>query len=160
MRSKRSTPEEIMDQLANGGVQVIQPYPLKKPINKPSVLVVDDEPAIRRFLVNWINGWGYQVSAVAGATEALESMLRAPADVVLCDIRMPGHDGMWLANTIRKRWPRSVSIITTGVMDVDVVMECQRLGAVDYVTKPFGRELLLQALARATTMLQRASRRP
>lgn len=148
-----------MDQLANGGVQVVQTSHASRQPSKSSVLVVDDEPMIRRFLVNWIKGWGFPVSAAGSAAAALEAMLGAPADIVLCDIRMPGHDGLWLAETIRRRWPHSVTIITTGVMDVDVVMRCQRLGAVDYVTKPFGRELLLQALARATTTLERSSQR-
>jgi DNA-binding NtrC family response regulator len=85
------------------------------------------------------------------AREALEAMLVAPADIVLCDIKMPGHDGLWLVEKIRQRWPRSVTIMTTAVMDVDAVVQSQRSGAVDYVTKPFGRKLLLQALARATT---------
>ena len=66
---------------------------------------------------------------------------------------MPGHDGFWLMAHVRAKWPRTMTIMATGNDDLDVVMKSQRAGAVDYVTKPFGRELLRQALARANAAL-------
>lgn len=120
----------------------------------PSVLVVDNEPMIRRVLVNWLKGWGFPVSEAGNASDAVKSMLVAPSDIVLCDIKMPGHDGLWLMDKIRQEWPRSVVVMTTAVTDTEAVVQSRRLGAIDYVVKPFGRELLLQALARATTKLQ------
>ena len=58
------------------------------------VLAVDDEAAARYFLTRCLEEWGYAVKAVATAAEALETMVASPASAVLCDIRMPGHDGL------------------------------------------------------------------
>ncbi len=115
------------------------------------VLVVDDEPSIRRLLTRWLESWGYGVRQAGTAIEALELMMADPASIVLCDIKMPGHDGLWLVERIRGRWPSTAIIMATCVDDMQIVMESQRKGAVDYVAKPFGRELLLQALQRAET---------
>lgn len=80
-------------------------------------------------------------------------MLAAPADILLTDIKMADLDGLWLAERVRAKWPQTPIIMTTGVMDVETVARAQRLGAVDYVTKPFGKELMRQALERAEQRL-------
>lgn len=118
-----------------------------------TVLVVDDERAHREFLSRWLTSWGYEVSTAADARSALESMLAAPADILLTDIKMADLDGLWLAERVRAKWPQTPIIMTTGVMDVETVARAQRLGAVDYVTKPFGKELMRQALERAEQRL-------
>ncbi len=115
------------------------------------VLVVDDEPRIRELLQRWLEGWGYIVTLASSATDALEVMLAAPASILVCDIRMAGHDGFWLIERVRAKWPETAVIMASGVDDLDVVTKARRVGAVDYVTKPFGRELLWQALSRAET---------
>ena len=108
------------------------------------VLVVDDEAPICRLLTRWLESWGYAVMA-------------EPASIMLCDIRMPGHDGLWLLERVRTRWPQTAIIMATGVDDIETVAKSQREGVVDYVTKPFGRELLLQALRRAEAALERST---
>jgi len=113
-------------------------------------LVVDDEPPVREFLTRWLQDWGYAVKQAASASEALEVMLVEPASIMLCDIRMPGHDGLWLAEQVRARWPQTAVIMATAVTDMPTVLKSRHLGAVDYVTKPFGREMLRQAIRRAT----------
>jgi DNA-binding NtrC family response regulator len=117
------------------------------------VLVVDDEAPICRLLSRWLQGWGYTTKEAGTAAEALEVMMAEPASIMLCDIRMPGHDGMWLLERVRARWPKTAVIMATGVDDMQTVAKSQRQGVVDYVTKPFGRELLLQALRRAEAAL-------
>ena len=118
-----------------------------------TVLVVDDEPRVRELLRRWLEPWGYDVTEAGTASEALDVMLTEPASIVLLDIRMPGYDGFWLMERVRAKWPRTVIIMATGNDDLAVVMKSQRAGAVDYVTKPFGRELLRQALHRANAAL-------
>ena len=118
------------------------------------VLVVDDEPAICRLLTRWLESWGYAVKEAQTATDALEVMMAEPASIMLCDIRMPGHDGLWLVERVRARWPKTAIIMATAVDDMQTVTKSQQEGVVDYVTKPFGREPLLQALRRAEATLE------
>ena len=66
-----------------------------------AVLVVDDEPVVRNFLQRCLEGWGYSVTQGGSAAEALEWLRARPASVVLCDIKMPDHDGLWLAEQLR-----------------------------------------------------------
>lgn len=113
------------------------------------VLVVDDEEAIRSLLLRWLADWGYAAKPAASAEEAIDLMTAEPAAVVLCDVMMPVHDGIWLAEQLRHRWPDTAVIMASSAQDMETVMRMRRQGAIDYVTKPFGREMLKQALGRA-----------
>ncbi len=117
------------------------------------VLVVDDEEAIRRLLTRWLTGWGYEAKEAANADDALEIMAAEPAEIILCDVMMPVHDGIWLTEQVRGRWPQTAVIMASSAQDMETVMRMRKQGAVDYVTKPFGREMLRQALQRAITRL-------
>jgi DNA-binding NtrC family response regulator len=120
------------------------------------VLVVDDEEAIRRLLTRWLEAWGYQAKQAANADEALEILALEPAEIMLCDVMMPVHDGIWLAEQVRSRWPQTAVIMASSAQDMETVMRMRKQGAVDYVTKPFGREMLRQALQRASERIQRS----
>ena len=122
----------------------------------PYVLVVDDEEAIRRLLARWLSGWGYEVREAANADDAIEIMATEPAEIMLCDVMMPVHDGVWLAEQVRGRWPQTAVIMASSAQDMETVMRMRKQGAVDYVTKPFGREMLRQALQRASQRIQRS----
>ena len=113
------------------------------------VLVVDDEDVVRDFLKRCLESSGYRVKQAANADEALAFMTATPAAAVLCDIKMPGHDGLWLAERLRARWPRAAIIMATAVEDHDTVRQSSALGAVDYLTKPIAAEHLLQVVGRA-----------
>jgi cyclic di-GMP phosphodiesterase len=117
------------------------------------VLVVDDEESIRRLLTRWLTGWGYDSKEASNANEAIEQMTAEPAAIILCDVMMPVHDGVWLAEQVRERWPQTAVIMASGAQDMETVMRMRKQGAVDYVTKPFGREMLRQALQRANDKL-------
>jgi CheY-like chemotaxis protein len=119
----------------------------------PVVLVVDDEPAVRELLRRWIEGWGYVVKLAGSATEALDVLLTAPASILICDIRMSGHDGLWLTERVHATWPNIAVIMVSGMSDEEMMTKARRNGAVEYVTKPFGREVLWHALTRAETTL-------
>ena len=132
-----------------------------RPINPPPtatattgagyVLVVDDEELVRTFLTRCLESGGYTVKQAATAIEALELMAIEPASVVLCDVRMPEHDGLWLAERLRARWPSTRVVMATGVDDLETIRQCRDLGAVDYVTKPILPEQLLKVVRRAAT---------
>jgi CheY-like chemotaxis protein len=116
----------------------------------PYVLVVDDEESIRTLLTRWLTGWGYQSKEASNANEALERMNAEPAAIILCDVMMPVHDGIWLAEQVRLRWPQTAVIMASSAQDMETVTRMRKQGAVDYVTKPFGREMLRQAMLRAS----------
>jgi CheY-like chemotaxis protein len=114
------------------------------------VLIVEDERAVAELLQRWLKQWNYSVNVAPSATHALKTMLAQPAEIILCDIRMPGHhDGLWLAERVRVKWPQTKIIMASGVAEPDVVQKAQELGAVDFVSKPFDQGLLRKALERA-----------
>ena len=115
------------------------------------VIVVDDDEGIRRLLHRWLSDWGYDTRTAASADDALEEMTTSPASIVFCDVMMPVHDGIWLVGQLRERWPETTVIMATGVQDMETVVRMRRQGAVAYVSKPFGRESLHQALQCAAT---------
>ena len=122
--------------------------PLSAAPASASVLVVDDETGVRELMARWLASGGYDVRTASNADEALQRVRdRAPA-VALCDIRMPGHDGLWLAHQIRHDSPETAVIMATGVQDVGSAVTSLRQGVIDYLTKPFGRDRLRESVVR------------
>ena len=122
--------------------------------DRSKVLIVDDEPPIRAILARWLTKWGYSVKDVGSAVGALEAMAAEPMDIVVCDIGMPEHDGLWLAEQIHARWPEAAIIMGTGRDDSPTVLTSRKLGAAAYVTKPFDPHLLRQAVDHASGRLK------
>ena len=112
-----------------------------------SVLVVDDEAAMRNLMMRWVEMSGHHAATAASADEALDVLAEESPAVALCDVRMPGHDGVWLAERIRRDFPDTAVIMATGVRDADARLG-KHIGAVDYLLKPFGRDRLRSALKR------------
>ncbi len=113
-----------------------------------SVLVVDDETGVRDLLTRWLAAGGYDVHTASNATEALRHVTGDPPAVAVCDIRMPGHDGLWLAQQIRQTAPETAVIMATGVQDAASAVTSVQRGAIDYLTKPFGRDRLRESVSR------------
>jgi len=113
-----------------------------------SVLVVDDDAAVRSVMAQWALRLGHEAREAASADEALAQMEREAAGVAVCDVSMPGHDGVWLATRLRERYPATSVIMATGNGDADVALRALRSGAVDFLSKPFSSEQFRQALAR------------
>ncbi len=112
------------------------------------VLIVDDENGVRELMSRWLVADGYAVTTAANAEEALGRLEAAPSAVALCDIRMPGRDGLWLAERIRQRYPETAVIMATGVQEAGPAVLTLRQGVIDYLTKPFGRARLEEAVTR------------
>lgn len=117
------------------------------------ILVVDDEATIRDILARRLSQWGHEVVTAHNSEAAVEEMTRAPAQIVFSDVIMPEYDGVWLARQIRERWPETVIVAVSGAQEIDTIVKMRKYGAVDYVVKPIGREMLHQALERALTRL-------
>ena len=114
-----------------------------------SVLVVDDERPMRELIARWLSAGGYEVRTAEGADEALDDVRRSAPAVALCDIRMPGRDGLWLAHQIRRDAPDTAVVMASGVQDTTSVVVSFRDGVIDYLTKPFGRDRLQESMLRA-----------
>ena len=117
------------------------------------ILVVDDEISIRDILSRRLTQWGHDVVTANGAEAALTEMAAAPAQIVFSDVIMPLLDGVWLAKEIRERWPATVVVAVSGAQEMETVVKMRKHGAVDFVAKPIGREMLHQALERALARL-------
>lgn len=118
------------------------------------VLIVDDEAPVRAVLSRWLTRWGYgHIREVGSALEALDAMNADPADILLCDVNMPEHDGLWLVEQVQVCWPQTAIVMSTGLNDPTTIRTSRLRGAVAYVTKPFDPHLLEQALERATGQL-------
>jgi len=114
------------------------------------VLIVDDEAPIRRLLQNWVEAEGATTLQARTSEEALEAFSASvtPA-VALCDIRLPGKDGLWLAEQLRVEHPETAVVMTTGVNEFDSAVNSMQAGVIDYLVKPFTRERFTEALQRA-----------
>ena len=117
------------------------------------ILVVDDEAPIRDILSRRLTQWGHEVVTVHGAEAAIEEMSKSAVQIVFSDVIMPLYDGVWLAKEIRERWPGTVIVAVSGAQEMETVVKMRQYGAIDYVTKPIGREMLHQALDRALARL-------
>jgi response regulator RpfG family c-di-GMP phosphodiesterase len=103
----------------------------------PRVLVVDDDYRVREILARVLKAQGYQVSE-AGDTDSALAMLASNGEVplVLSDLHMPGRDGMELLRELRGRYPDTAVVMLTGDGEVATAVECLKIGARDYLSKP------------------------
>ena len=118
-----------------------------------SILVVDDEPQIRRVLRSTLSTHGYEIVEAKTGEEALEWMRKEPPDLVLLDMNMPGMGGVEACREIRRASDAPIIMLTVRSAERDKVAALDA-GADDYVVKPFGIEELL---ARIRTALRRYS---
>lgn len=113
----------------------------------PHILVVDDDPAIRALLLEYLAANELRVTAVASGREMTTLLDQEPVDLVVLDLKLPGEDGLLLARALRERGNLPIVLLTGRAEEADRVMGLE-LGADDYVTKPFSpRELLARLRA-------------
>jgi two-component system response regulator AtoC len=113
------------------------------------VLVVDDEENIRLFLHTLLEKKGYSVRTAASAERALELATEAVPDFLLCDVKLPGMSGIDLCRDLRARLPQVTVIMMSAYGSVELALEAVRVGAYDYIGKPFKQDEVLFALAKA-----------
>ncbi len=117
---------------------------------KPVILVVDDEPLQREIMKTILEGEGYQVQTAGSGVEALALMKKAPADLVLTDLKMTGMDGIELLAAIPRGAVPPPVIIITAHGTIDSAVEAVRSGAFDYLTKPVDKTRILLAVRKAS----------
>lgn len=111
------------------------------------ILVVDDEAPVREVLIEYFTTEGYAVESAGSGAEALTAVRGGRADLVLLDVRMPGLDGVQVLRKIRELNEDVPVIMVTANEDVGLAKETLRLGAFDYVAKPFDFDYLDRAVA-------------
>jgi len=114
------------------------------------VLVVDDDPDVRELLVEHLRGMGFRVAAAADGRAAISAVERSPGhfSLILTDLQLPGADGLAVLRAAKQLNPGVHVVIITGYASLDSAIEAVRVGAYDYLTKPFSLGQLDVVLAR------------
>jgi CheY-like chemotaxis protein len=110
------------------------------------ILVVDDDAVFREELSELLQDDGHTVTAVPSVPKALESLEDDEVDVVLTDLKMPRQGGLELLREVRNRWPRTLVVMVTGHASIETALDAMKLGAFDYLRKPFRMEQVRQTL--------------
>jgi DNA-binding NtrC family response regulator len=101
-----------------------------------TILVADDETVARQSIAEVLREEGYQVYEAADGNAALTLLQEIDVDVILCDLRMPGADGIAVLKTVRDAYPQTLVMLMTAYGSVETVVEALRLGTQDYLLKP------------------------
>ncbi|HET7824915.1 MAG TPA: sigma-54 dependent transcriptional regulator, partial [Anaeromyxobacter sp.] len=116
---------------------------------KPTLLVVDDEPNIRRALRMVLEPEGYAVLEAESAEKALDVLGAEPVDMGIFDIRLPGMDGLALLSKARELWRDLPVLMVSGHADAADIVDAMRRGATDFIPKPVDRERVLVSVKNA-----------
>jgi two-component system response regulator AtoC len=113
------------------------------------VLVIDDEENLRHYLQLVLGEAGYQVETASDGAEALEKMQHHTWDIVLCDIRMPKMDGMAFLKEAKAKGLEGTIIMMSAYGTVDTAVKAMKIGAYDYVSKPFNADEIILTIKKA-----------
>ena len=119
------------------------------------ILVVDDEIEICDFLRNYFSDKGYEVASATAGEEAIRQFRQMHPDLVLLDIRMPKLSGLEVLYQLRKEENPPKVLMITAVEDPQVIEEAKRLGAEDYIIKPFVLDYLDNVVLRKISTILR-----
>jgi two-component system OmpR family response regulator len=133
--------------IRTAGITIMSETPQPASRSLKHILVVDDDPALREMLLEYLGENDLRVTAVASGAQMTEVFDREDIDLVVLDLRLHGEDGLTLARQLRERASVPIVLLTGKAEEADRVMGLE-LGADDYVTKPFSpRELLARIRA-------------
>lgn len=118
---------------------------------KNRILVVDDEDALRTVLSSELEGEGYHVRSAADGQEAINILGNQEFDLILLDIKMPNVDGFEVLKFVKDRQPKTKVVMLTGFADLKNAIESKKLGAEDFVSKPYDLVDLLTTVERVLT---------
>src|SRR5271157_1555531 len=101
------------------------------------ILVVDDEPDFSRLFASVLTEMGYEVSTASGGRQGLLKIRENPPDILFLDVKMPQVDGLECLRRIRKTKRKFVIVVMTAYGDIESARKAMRLGADEYISKPF-----------------------
>ena len=112
------------------------------------ILVVDDEEDVRIFLKDFLDERELEVRTASNGMEALHVLETFSADIVLLDIMMPVMDGFECLKQIKKKYPQTTVVMITAMKEENRIEQAQRLGAHNYILKPFSLNYLESELSK------------
>lgn len=113
-----------------------------------TILVVDDDSGVRQLIRRVLEDLGHVVHDAASAAAALDILKTTAVDLALCDVLMPGQDGIWLTDQILSRYPGTRVALATGLLEMDPAVTL-RPGVAGYLVKPFKRAAIVALLKSA-----------
>jgi len=114
------------------------------------ILVVDDDVIVIKSCRRILEAEGFEVTTVPSADEALEKIKIYDFDLLLVDVKMPKHDGIFLMREIKKNWPNIPIIIMSGYPTPETMADVLKLGAVQFIPKPFKPDELMKSIRQVT----------
>jgi len=113
---------------------------------KMKILVIDDEPVILNSCRKVLEQDGFDVYLVPSADEALKAMKKEVFDLLLVDVKMPKHDGIYLMQKVKEKWPDVPIIVMSGYPTPDTITDGAKMGADAFIAKPFTPDELLETI--------------
>lgn len=108
------------------------------------ILVVDDDPIVLDSCKLVLEAEGFDIRSVPSADKALETMENDDFDLLLVDVKMPEHDGMYLMQEIKKRWRQIPIVVMSGYPTPETIADGVKMGADRFIAKPFTPDELLE----------------
>jgi len=120
---------------------------------KQKVLIVDDDNAVRSTELAMLKYFGLPAEEAENGHQALRMMDDDPFEIMLLDMKMPGMSGIEVLRSIQKSHPRTLVFMVTGFPSIEDAIECMKLGAMDYLVKPFQMEDMKNIMTRAQKII-------
>src|SRR5271167_1335963 len=149
-----ATGERMRHVLTADGIAVTEPT---SETNLLNLLIVDDERSMRESCREVAHSLGFNTHVADSPEHAYHALDTCPVDVVLLDLRLPGSSGLEVLREIKRRRPETLVIVMTGFATVQSAVQAMKLGAYDYITKPFNFDELRLVLERVTSHLKLTS---
>jgi DNA-binding NtrC family response regulator len=123
-------------------------------MSQARILIIDDEPLMRISVADALKAEGYLVKTAATGPEGVDLIRKEQFDIIISDLRLPGFDGLQVLQTCKEVSARTGVIVITAHGSVDTAVEAMKIGAYDYITKPFSMDELLLIVKRLGKMLE------
>jgi DNA-binding NtrC family response regulator len=126
-------------------------------VAKMNIMIVDDEKIVRESLFHWFTKIGHYVEKASSGFEALEKLEKSPFDVLFVDIKMPAMNGIELLEKVKTEYPDTIVIIITAYGSIESAVKAMKLGASDYLLKPFKPDYLSLVMEKITQQVKLSS---
>lgn len=110
------------------------------------MLVVDDEPIVLESCRRILADMGFESVLATSADQALQAIMKASFELLLIDIKMPGHDGMYLMREVKEKWPHIPIIVMSGYATAETIAEVSAMDAASFIAKPFTPDEMVDAV--------------
>jgi DNA-binding NtrC family response regulator len=115
-------------------------------VQEMRILVVDDDVIVIKSCRRILEAEGFEVTTVPSADEALEKIKIYDFDLLVMDVKMPKHDGIFLMREIKKNWPDIPIIVMSGYPTPETISDVLKLGAIQFIPKPFKPDEFMKSI--------------